>query len=126
MTAAATAASFVYFLLERPSTSFQPDHSLPLNRLLERVFLNVGCPCHQIVNLGENVLHVFVGEQWRQLKFILRKLQIGSGTSAAGVLGLTETTPFSAEEVAVTGEGEIGSGLQNISAQRNRSSLESS
>lgn len=30
VTAATTAASFVYFLLERPSTSFQPNHSLPL------------------------------------------------------------------------------------------------
>ena len=105
---------------------FPAESFLAADCLLECVFFNVGCPCHQIVDLGENIFHVFVGEQWRQLKFILRKLQIGCGTCAAGVLCLTETAPFTAEEVPVTSKGEVGSGLQDLIGQRSRSSLESS
>lgn len=57
---------------------------------------------------------ILVREERRQLEIVAGQLQIGLGTGAALILGLAESAPLTAEEVAVTGKGQFSRGLQNL------------
>ena len=74
----------------------------------------LGGPRYQRVHAGQDVLDVLVREERRQLEIIAGQLQIGLGTGAALILGLAESAPLTAEEVAVTGKGQFSRGLQNL------------
>lgn len=87
---------------------------LSADRLLERILLDVGGPRYQRVHAGQDVLDVLVREERRQLEIVAGQLQIGLGTGAALILGLAESAPLTAEEVAVTGKGQFSRGLQNL------------
>ena len=87
---------------------------LPADRLLERILLDVRGPRYQRVHAGQDVLDVLVREEWRQLEIVAGQFQIGLGTGAALILGLAESAPLTAEEVAVPGKGQLGRGLQDL------------
>ena len=87
---------------------------LSADSLLQSVLLDIRGPCDQIVYAGEDVLDVLVGQERWQLEVVAGQLQIGLGPSAAVVLCLAEAAPLAAEEVAVTGEGQLGRRLQDF------------
>ena len=70
--------------------------------LLERVFLHIGCPGGQSVDLAENIGDLLISEERRGLEFVPGKSQVRFGALSALGFRLAEPAPLTTAEGALT------------------------
>lgn len=87
---------------------------LTAKRGLEGIFFDVLRPCDQLIHAPEDVFHVCIRKQGRQLEVVAHQFHLRVGPSAAVVLCSAELTPCAAAELALTLESEFGSRAERM------------
>ena len=72
---------------------FPPGPFLSADSLLKGVFLYIGCPSSQRINLAKDVCDLLIIEERRGLEIVPSQFQVGGGALSAFGLCLTETAP---------------------------------
>lgn len=72
------------------------------------IFLDVVCPGDEVIDLGENLFNLLIGEKRRFGEVVGGQSEVCSGAFPAVRFRLAELTPFAAMELALTFEGKLG------------------
>ena len=86
----------------------------PADGCLQGVFLDVGCPADQLVQLSEDRFHFFIGEQGRLPELVLCQRHVGFGSLPTVGFCLAELTPLAAVIFTSAIEGQFSGGHQNL------------
>lgn len=78
---------------------------------MQGVFLDVVCPGHEAIDLGEDLFDFLIREERRFGEVIGSKREVRSGAFPAVRFRLAELTPLAAMELTLALEGKLGGRL---------------